>query len=397
MSKYHLHFYNAWVQPFSHPVFGRFCAANLIYAFAASLLSLSYTFDLRDQPMDMMMGFFLAEYALLGFLTMPVLFYLHEKIDRKLWGWLVISLAAIPLVVLPFIPDNIIIKGMFYSLMLSCYWTVFHIFMTRNASAHNKGNDLSVALNSIGLGTLAGSGFATLLTLGEYPFVMTTMLGSTLFFCGILLINRFEAHAFTHGHNSQDSDNPMPVGKVFKMIRRHPRRFNNTVIAAFADIPTNAIWPLWLLVIGYDFTTVGIVAVVTVFLKMACSGIAGHLTNHIPDKALKYGALLLFAGWLPWLFTQEAVIIPFTILLWSIGNHFRAVGLTAQWYDAKSIPSLTGFEISQGIGRTAAILVCIPLLVLWPDVYPYIGAAGFFLMYLYNHHEGQQHPATPRN
>tara|TARA_B100000686_G_scaffold87076_1_gene93855 strand:- start:4 stop:576 length:573 start_codon:yes stop_codon:yes gene_type:complete len=174
--------------------------------------------------------------------------------------------------------------------------------------------------------------------------------------------------------------------KFLRAVTKDRQRLTNTIMSGFGEIPTNVMWPLWLLVIGYDYTTVGAVAVFTVLLRIGFSGFAGRMANRFPNKALCYGAGMLFCGWVPWIFGESIALIPLTILTWSIGNHFRSVGLTSQWYDAKSVSSLTAYEATLCVGRVLSILVCVPVLMIYPQYYPWIGAGAFLMMALYNFH-----------
>jgi hypothetical protein len=107
---------------------------------------------------------------------------------------------------------------------------------------------------------------------------------------------------------------------------------------------------------------VGVITILTIMLKFGLSGFVGKLVNEEKGRDLMIAGAILSMGWFPWFFMPPQFAIIFTMVAWATGNHFRQVGLTAQWYDAQSIACLSAQEILLGVGRIVGFIIFIPFL-----------------------------------
>ena len=389
------HFYTSWIQPFKNPVFGRFCQANFLHSFGGAFLGLTYIFDLSGYGLLEVLCFFLLELGLLGLLIMPLAFWSYQHINKKPWRNIITGLTILPVIAMPFTGDSILLKGSLLSLSSSTFWILYHIFMTNNSTVDNKGNDVSVALNSVAFGGLCGTGAATLISLSSIPLIYLGFIGSMLCMIGTLLLLKYELKTATNFSQDKYKD---PDHTVLSVIFEKPKRSINTILYGLMEIPTAFVWALWLIKIGLTFVAVGSLYIVSTLMKFALSGCIGWIANKKPGTDLQIGAGLYSLGWLPWLFTLSITNIPFTILLWGLGGHFRAVGITSQWYDCKSIPCLSAHEICLAIGRIIGIFMCVPLLFIAPKVFAIVGFAISIAICIYNHRfsRSTQHQTRPQ-
>ena len=385
------HFQISWVEPFKHPFFGKFCWANFLNATGIALLSMTFIFDLTTFSMLEVLGFFVCQFIVLGLIFMPLSFYLHEKVASRKWRGFILLTSVIPVFLLPLFSGHIVIQGMLYGLCLSPFWVVFHIFMTKNTSLDNKGNEVSVALNTLAVGSMIGAAIATALKVVNVPLDMIFFAGSLLSFISVYLLCRFEEQAEARqkqnnvSESESESESEIADRKtVWQALTESPSRSVNTLLTGFFNVHTFQLWGLWLLKSGLTFAAVGIVEVLSTLLRLIISGHSGKFTNMGNGRDLRTSGVLSSLGWFPWLFSASPVIIPFTVLIWNIARQFHQVGMTSQWYSCQSIACLTAHEILLSIGRIIGLCVCVPLLFIAPVTYVVVGFSTCVCIYFYN-------------
>jgi hypothetical protein len=354
--------YQAYIKPLSLPHFGWFCQANILGIFGCTLIGLSYLIDLSGLSQGTATAFFLCEAIMIGMIIMPLGFYLYQKLSYQTWSRMLLIMTIIPVFGLMIGLENYFIRAILYSFSTTAFWLLFHIFMTKRASLNNKGNEVSVALNGIAIGGLLGTIAATACAVYTIPLFHSSLIGSILCFISIVQMLKAVSCLNLSKESACISINKHQIDTIKNVISSKPKRAFNTVLSGILEIPYCTLWPIWLLKNGYEVAITGIILAITILLKCVISGYAGRLTNHNNGADLRLSGFVFIIGIVPWFYDVSMITIIITMLAWAFGNHFRQVGLSAQWYDNQSLSCLSAQEILLGIGRVIGIILAIPLL-----------------------------------
>lgn len=370
-------FYNGYILPFRDLHFVIFLFASFISVCGTSMMQMAYMFELGGLSALQALQFYLAQFGILGFFVMPLAFILYRKINVLTWHGMIVLLTLIPALLLPVFQGNYFATGTLLSLSVSGFWILFHIYLTENASNTNKGNEISLTLNAVALGSLTGIGFATLFTLLEVSAFSMGIAGCLLGFAGVLTFAYFNYRLCR-----MRPKEPVETATLFEVLREKPTRSFNTFFSGIMEIPTFVLFPLWLLLSGIGVLSVGLVSIFTMVLKVAISAFAGHLSNQKSDRGISIGNGIVGAGWLPWFIVPTLVSVPVATIIWSIGMHIRKVSSAGQWYERKSLHLLAAMAICICTGRMVGFAITIPVIYFYTQEFIILGLGVSFCVFL---------------
>lgn len=378
--------YKAFIAPLKSRERIKLYIASIIATFGFSGAFLYLAFDSGSKGIEVMMSFMLSRTAIVDMTLMPLAFIgLRKFSNSHFFKFLFVGQIAV-LGILMWV-DTLVLsdvteafaKSVLLATMMLPYWISYHAVMIEFTSDDNSGNDVSVSLIGIGIGTILGSfcGGAALQYFQSNWYIVISLaciLGGTIMQMSLVHRDNFN----------------LKGGKIIDSFIKRPHRTANTIMDGICGFLIVMAAPVWLGAIGMKGLGTGIAASAQTILKIVLSPFTGVLTNAGKGRETTYGSIMNTLGWLPWLVLQSPWILIWSYALWGMGYHLYGVGLTSRWYQERTYANMAAREFLLGVGRMAGCLFCLPLVYTNIWLFFAICTALTFTKYLVSHVEAKK-------
>lgn len=349
--------YKAFVAPLKSPERTKLYIASIIATFGFSGAFLYLAFDSGSKGLDVMMSFMLSRTIIVDIILMPFAFLGLRKFSNSRFFKFLFACQVIVLGLLLWADTLVMsdVTGAFVSSVLLAammlpFWISYHAVMIEFTSDDNSGNDVSVSLIGMGIGTILGS-FCGGVALEYFQSNWYIVLSMIAIFAGTIL-----QMTLVHKDNFN-----LKGGRIIDSFIKRPHRTANTMMDGVCGFLIVMAAPVWLGAIGMKGFGTGIAAALQTLLKILLSPFTGVLTNAGKGRETTYGAMMNTFGWLPWLLIQSPWVLVWSYALWGMGYHLYGVGLQSRWYQERTYANMAARELCLGIGRLLACLFCLPL------------------------------------
>lgn len=367
---------HGFVTPFTDVPLKGLYFASLLFAFGFTAIDLFFVLDFAALGPLSVMKMMLSKYVVACLFLLPAMMMLSKILSKKVLMSIYIIFPAISLGVLYNMAGqdlSPVLIGIVYAMSCSSFWAMYHVSMVAHSSDHNKGNEISIAVNGLNIGCIGGFFAGGILSQMNVDAFTVAAGGATMMFTAIVIQSIYflrtnVLEALSH-HNSH-------AESVWEAFKKHPRRSLGTFLQGLFDVPSKAAWPLFMTISGVSAIAAGSVQAITTIFKLVSSPWIGHWVNSGNGKEMSYGSSLQAAGWLPWLFVNTPILVSFSSFTWALGTHFYDIGLSKRWYSCRSVAGVVAREVVLGLGRCVAALAIIPLLL----ISPYLFAAAAFIV-----------------
>lgn len=374
---------DGFIAPFTDVPLKGLYLVTLLFAFGLSGSDMFFVLDFAHMGPLAVMKMLLARYTAVCIVLLPLMLLLSRTLSKK---WLLgfyllcpaLSVCAIFLLAGTEMPPMVI--GTLFGMSAASFWAMYHLCLIAHSSDHNKGNELSIAVNGFNIGSILG--FITGGVLSQFeinPFFVAAGGFAILFSATAMQAVYFvksKTLEMLQSHNSHEES-------IINAFKKHPKRSWGTFLQGAFDVPSRAAWPLFMTIAGVSAVAAGSIQAFTALFKLAFSPILGHWVNSDSGKEISYGSHLQAAGWLPWIALNTPALVSFSAFVWAIGQHFYDLGLSKRWYSCRSVGGVIARELTLGAGRIFATVGLIPLLLISP--YVFAGAAfcvGLLMIHL---------------
>lgn len=350
--------YKAFIAPLKSPERIKLYVASIIGTFGFSGAFLFLAFDYGGQGLAEMLSFMLSRTIIVDMVLMPVAFIGLRKFKNTKFFRLLVFIQIVMLAALLYVQNLTLpsVTGAFtYSVLLATmmmpFWIAYHAVMIEFTSEDNRGNDVSVSLIGMGIGSIIGTscGGAVLQYFGENHWYiaisMIAIFGGTILQMSLIRKDNFN----------------LKGGKLMDSFTKRPYRTMNTLMDGVCGFLIVMAAPIWLGAIGMKALGTGVASSLQTLLKIVLSPYTGVLTNANKGRETTYGSMMNTLGWLPWLLFQSPWILVWSYALWGMGYHLYGVGLQSRWYQERTYANMAAREFLLGAGRLLACLFCLPL------------------------------------
>ena len=367
----------SFFEPLRHKGLLYLYLATILGLFGNAVLNIYLAFDLASLGFEGMMTFFIVGTIFLNFFCMPLGFMTLNNVRAKPFFQTLLAMQMCLLIWLIILPQNlsVIAITLFTGLLMSPFWILFHTAMLSFSSLDNTGNEVGLAHLSMTIGTVVGAIIAGILLTCNLSRETIIIIGGSSIFAATALMVLFSTRLGLFNLQDQFKD-------TFKTILRPPQQTLSTIADSLHSIATEALWPVWIKMIGAGGLAVGLLTAFTVAMKFLLSPFSGYLTNKHKGYDMKTGALIKICGWVPWFLSLNPLTSLISSIFFASGSHLFRVGLESRWYNEKTFSHMASRELWLGLGRLIGYAVLIPILFFAHEYFVITGLITTSLSYV---------------
>jgi MFS family permease len=373
------HFYNSWVAPLRSPKRLRIFGAQFFSAIATGFLTVFLTLDMVRFGADGLIAYTVMRFGVAGFVVFPFLTALYLGAPRRWFQAAVVSiqcLALVPLFV-PAIAHAPVWVGLCMGLSSGAYWQAFHLAMTAHTSSTGRGQEISFSQ------IMCTSGGA----IGVLLAGVAAMAGLPLYLAGIALMVQLLASLLfcamtprAHIQPELSDEGTISRGYLRAEIWQDRQRLVLTLSESVYTLLADILRPAWLKLAGVAALSVGVVSALIIVIQAFATPWVNALHQRRDGSEMRWGSLLLTAGWLPWTVVLNTGLLFVSVPLWAAGFMMVQTGLGSQWYRDRSAMAILAREMILTVMRLSTGFIAIPLLFAHPSMFALlIVAAGLIL------------------
>ena len=351
--------------------------STLLANIGLSMLTLFLTFDIAGLGLYPLLCYFLMVFSFGYGFILPCCFLLLGIIGfKKLFALLITSQGMMLCIFLYLENYPFWFVGLFQIMLNNAFIMAYHVSMMLHTSDSNRGSEVALGEAGLTSGSVIGSfaGGMALAFSDKYFVLLFASLIVPLATASIMLaLIKHERELGKKGDSCFKSDHSLK--SCLDELRKNPANSYATMAEGCFNAATFITMPVWLKILGVSGLAVGTISALRVILQLLLAPFLGALVDRDNGNEVKFGAILNFIGWIPWLFIQSPVLLLYSLIFWTSGNYLYASGLICRWYESRTLASMAAREVLLGVGRTVVLIIVTPLMFF--SLQSFISAAIF--------------------